>query len=88
VRVKTDTTLPPLTGLDQAFHVDVDSLYWYTTGPVLTSNPAGIAWAINVTDHYATASSPQSLYYIRTGLTSGTLADSVGVNGMITYYPQ
>lgn len=87
-RAATDTTLPPLNNLDRAFHVNVDSLFWYqSNGPVRTGTST-ISWLLDVTDHFATAPSPQSLYYIRTGLTSGTLADSVSVTGTISYYPQ
>lgn len=88
VRSHTDTTQPPLSALDRALHVDADTLYWYNTGPVRGSNTLGIYWLLDVTDHFATATSPQSLYYIRTGLTSGTLADSVTVSATISYYPQ
>ena len=88
VRSRTDTTQPPLNGLDRALHVNVDSLFWYNTGPVRGSNTLGIYWLLDVTDHFATATSPQSLYYMRTGLTTGTLADSVSVTASISYYPQ
>ena len=86
-RAATDAVMPPLNNLDRAFHVNVDSLFWYNTGPVRTGN-ATITWLLDVTDSYATATSPQSLYYMKTGLTSGVLADSVSVSGTITYYPQ
>jgi hypothetical protein len=87
-RAATDTTMPPLNNLDRAFHVNVDSLFWYhANGPVRTLL-ANNTWLLDVTDHYATATSPQSLYYMRTGLTSGLLGDSVSVSGTITYYPQ
>ena len=86
-RAASDPTMPPLNNLDHAFHVAVDSLFWPNAGPVRTGG-SPFAWSVDATDHYATAPTPQSLYYIRTGLTSGTLADSVSVSGTISYYPQ
>jgi len=87
-RSQADTVRPPLNGLDKAFRVDSDTLFWYNTGPVRSGGTAVINWLVDITDHFATAPSPQSLYYIRTGMTSGTVADSVAVSATITYYPQ
>ena len=88
-RNTTDTSVPPLSNLDGAFHVDADTIWWYHTAPVRAGEAiALINWQIDFSDHNAVATSPQSQYYIRTGLTTGAPADSVVVAATITYYPK
>lgn len=88
-RNATDSTQPPLSNLAQAFHVDADTLWWFHDAATRAPIPAGVfAWQVDFSDHNAVASSPQSQYYIRTGLLMGGQGDSVVVSGRISYYPQ
>lgn len=84
----TDTSTPPLSNLADAFHVDADTMYWYHVPATLSTNPGPLTWVIDFYDHNAVATSPQSQYYIRTGLPSGGPGDSVYVSGQIDYYPK
>lgn len=88
-RNTSDSTVPPLSNIANAFHVNADTMWWFHDPAVRTGEAiALINWQIDFTDHNAVATSPQSQYYIRTGLSTGTLGDSVIVSGRIDYYPQ
>lgn len=84
----TDNTQPPLSNLADAFHVDSDTMFWYHAPAALLTTPGALTWQIDFVDHNAVATSPQSQYYIRTGLPTGAAGDSVYVSGSISYYPK
>ena len=87
-RNTADVTVPPLSNLGQAFHINTDTSWWFHDTAVRTTDAPLINWQIAFSDHNAVATSPQSQYYIRTGLPSGGPGDSVVVSGSITYYPK
>jgi hypothetical protein len=88
-RNTTDGTQPPLSNLAQAFHVDADTMWWFHDPAARVGEAiALINWQIDFVDHNAVATSPQSQYYIRTGLPTGGAGDSVFVSGRIDYYPK
>ena len=87
-RNTSDVTVPPLSNLPQAFHVDADTMWWSHDPAARTSDAPLINWKIDFSDHNAVATSPQSQYYIRTGLPAGGPGDSVVVSASIMYYPQ
>jgi hypothetical protein len=87
-RASSDNTMPPLWNLPQALRFNGGVSYFvYDTSPELSSG-APYVWTLTYFDHAANRGLTSTDYSIVTTFLSNSAADSVHIEGSISYYVQ
>ncbi len=83
-RALSDSTMPPLIGLDSIFHADADSIV-FTHGAPTRNKSTIYVWTITGTGINSNSSSLKSAYYIKVQIGPSAMADSTMVTGNIDF---